>query len=90
MLGKGAASGKFTSAEVWTTYLISTSTGSGIRFASGCMITIFPGRKTSESPNRPFLDRRRLPSRTSTLMYRFGTYSIMIVVPVIAAVTAAV
>lgn len=68
MLGSGAEFGKFTSVEVCTMCLISTSTGSGIRFVSGRMITIFPGRRTSESPNFPFLDKRRLPSSTSTLM----------------------
>lgn len=68
MLGKGAESGKFTKVEVFTTRFRSTSTGSGIRLASGRMITILPGRSTSESPKVPLRDKRKLPSRTRTLM----------------------
>lgn len=90
MLGNGAESGKFTRVEVLTIFLRSTSTGSGIFFASGFMITILPGRSTNESPKVPLRDKRKLPSSTSTLMYLPGMYSIMMVVPVMAAVTAAV
>jgi hypothetical protein len=68
ILGKGAESGKFTRVEVFTTRFRSTSTGSGIRLASGRMITILPGRSTSESPKVPLRDKRKLPSRTRTLM----------------------
>ena len=39
----------------------------GNLFASGRIITIFPGCKTSESPKDPFRDRRKLPSSTRTL-----------------------
>src|SRR5439155_24274027 len=90
MLGKILLPGKFTKVDVLTIWARSTSTGSGIFFASGRMITIFPGRKTNESLKDPFRDKRKLPSSTRTLRYFPGLYSIMIVVPVMAAVTAAV
>ena len=90
MLGKILPPGKFTRVDVLTICARSTSIGSGIFFAFGRMITIFPGCKTNESPKAPFRDKRKLPSSTRTLMYCPGLYSIMIVVPVMAAVTAAV
>src|SRR5438477_5427647 len=89
MLGKILLPGKFTKVDVLTICARSTSIGSGIFFASGRMITIFPGCKTNESPD-PFRDKRKLPSSTRTLRYFLGLYSIIIVVPVMAAVTAAV
>src|SRR5438552_15866418 len=90
MLGKILLPGKFTKVDVLTICARSTSIGSGILFASGRMITIFPGCKVTESPKDPFRDKRKLPSSTRTLRYCLGLYSIIIVVPVIAAVTAAV
>ena len=90
MLGKTSLPGKFTKVDVLTIWARSMSIGSGILFASGRIIIIFPGCKTSESPKDPFRDKRKLPSSTRTLMYCLGLYSIMIVVPVMAAVTAAV
>src|SRR5438309_8581145 len=88
MLGKISPPGKFTRVDVLTISARSTSIGSGIFFASGRMITICPGCKTTESPKDPFRDKRKLPSSTKTLRYFPGLYSIMIVVPVMAAVTA--
>src|SRR6476619_3846848 len=90
MLGKTLLPGKLTRVDVLTISARLTSIGSGIFFASGRMITIFPGCKTNDSPNDPFRDRRKLPSSTRTLRYCPGLYSIIIVVPVMAAVTAAV
>src|SRR6476661_9221566 len=90
MLGKTLLPGKFTRVDVLTISARSMSIGSGIFFASGRIITIFPGRKTNELPKDPFRDKRKLPSSTRTLRYCPGLYSIMIVVPVMAAVTAAV
>src|SRR5438477_12757361 len=90
MLGKILLPGKFTKVDVLTICARSTSIGAGIFFASGRMITIFPGYKTTESPKDPFRDKRKLPSRTRTLRYFPGLYSIIIVVPVMDAVTAAV
>src|SRR6266576_3308655 len=80
MLGKRLLPGKFTRLDVLTISARSMSIGSGIFFASGRMITIFPGCKTNELPKDPFRDKRKLPSSTRTFRYCPGLYSIMIVV----------
>ena len=93
MLGNGSLffpAPILTRLEVRTTCFRSTETGLGMRRASGRMMTIFPGVRRRESPKVPFRDRRREPSSTSTFSRCFGAYSIMMVVPVIDAVTAAV
>jgi hypothetical protein len=90
ILGKILVPGKFTKLDVLTISARLTWIGSGISFASGRMITIFPECKTTDLPRDPFRDKRKLPSSTRTFMYRLGRYSIIIVVPVRAAVTAAV
>src|SRR5205085_7411886 len=90
MLGKTLLLGKFTRVDVLTISARSTSIGSGIFFASGRMITVFPGRKANELLAYPFRDKRKLPSSTRTLRYFPGLYSLIIVVPVMAAVTAAI
>jgi len=54
------------------------------------MITIFPGRRTNESPKDPFATSAKLPFEHQNLEVLRGLYSIIIVVPVMAAVTAAV
>src|ERR1051325_7286598 len=68
ILGNGAAPGKFTSGDVFTINAILTSIGSGIFLASGCMTTMLPGRRITEPPRVPFRDKRKLPSKTRTLM----------------------
>ncbi len=75
--------------EVFTICRILTSTGSGITFESGRMMSSLPGFSSNVSPKRRLRDTRRLPSNTRILTAWAGVYSKRMVVPVMEAVTAA-
>ena len=75
------------SAEVRTILRRSTSTGVGSFFASGVTIIILPARSWTFSEARPVTATFKLPSSTTIFTALPGRFSIMIVVPVIEAVT---
>ena len=75
------------SGEVRTSVRRLTSTGFGRSFACGPRITIFPARSVMLWPGFRSTPTSRLPSRTAIFTLDPGRCSIMIVVPVIDAVT---
>jgi len=89
VLGSGANS-LDKRAEVLLKRSRSTSTGSGSVVPFGLTISIWPAWRRTDSPTRLLRKIRPVPSRIINLMKASGWYSSITVVPVIAAVTAAV
>jgi len=75
------------SADVSTRLRTFTSTGFGMTAAVGDKLTILPARSSRLSPGRASMPTRRLPSSTMIFTELPGKCSIIIVVPVIEALT---